>query len=221
MSAKWGRTRAAINTGYGYSPVLRSLSAPTRLTSKVSTNRTRGGKTLTKRQRELRARKLLQGGFALPGGGEFLKSFLLSLSGTAKNALKQLMLETGASITELLSDPKRLLLMLKNIAPKVVNVFARIFGLKKWFNKHKDDDIDDTSMNDKPSKKQELNSDVIMQWIQSKYPKLFTVIEKSTPKQVQEIMRLINQEQQQQQYQQQQQQQQPQPKSRELPPRYA
>lgn len=217
MSAKWGRTRAAINTGYGYSPVLRSLSAPTRLTSKVSTSRTRGGKTLTKRQRELQARKLLQGGFAFPGG-EFVKSLLLSLSGTAKNALKQVMLETGASITELLSDPKRLILMVKNIAPKVVNTFVRIFGLKKWFKKHKNDDIDDdTSMNDKPSKKQELNSDVVMQWIQSKYPKLFTVIEKSTPKQVQEIMRLINQEQQQQQQYQQQQQQ---LESGELRPRY-
>ena len=67
---------------------------------------------------------------ALRGGDGFFSTLFESLGGTAMNAIKQLALETGASITELLSDPKALIQKLAVFAPAAVSAVRSFFSGK-------------------------------------------------------------------------------------------
>lgn len=71
---------------------------------------------------------------ALRGGESFFGPLLESLGGTAMNAIKQLALETGASLTQLLSDPKALISNLMSFAP------AAARAVKRWFSGESDED---------------------------------------------------------------------------------
>lgn len=80
--------------------------------------RGRGGKT-TKRK--------LRGGDL-----SWVSTLLQSIGGTAMNAIKNLALETGASLTELFADPKALIQKLMVFAPAAASAVKRFFtGNKK------------------------------------------------------------------------------------------
>ena len=112
---------------------------------------TRGGSSLIKGSREAKARmaylrslrgrgrrcrktsskRMLRG-----GDMSWLSTLLESLGGTAMNAIKRLATETGASITELLADPKALIQKLMVIAPAAARAVKNFFsGSKKQKDK--------------------------------------------------------------------------------------
>lgn len=105
-----------------------------------------GGKTLLKGSPEAKARMAylrslrghgkLRGGrsynnAALRGGDGFFSSLLQSIGGTAMNAIKNLATETGASITELLSNPKDLIQKLMIFAPAAAQAVKNFFSGRK------------------------------------------------------------------------------------------
>lgn len=102
---------------------------------------TRGGSSLIKGSREAKARmaylRSLRGRGCrktsskrkLRGGDmSWFKPLLESLGGTAMNAIKQLAMETGASLTELLADPKGLVEKLMAFAPAAANTVKNLFS---------------------------------------------------------------------------------------------
>ncbi len=106
----------------------------------------RGGKTLLKGSKEAKAhmaylRSLRGRGRScttksrsrkIRGGSDgFFSTLLESLGGTAMNAIKQLALETGASITELLADPKALISKLMTFAPAAARMVKKFFSSKE------------------------------------------------------------------------------------------
>lgn len=102
---------------------------------------TRGGSSLVKGSKEAKARmaylrslrgKTRGGKYALRGGDmSWVKPLLESLGGTAMNAIKKLALETGASLTELMADPKSLIQNLMNFAPAAARAVKNFFTGKK------------------------------------------------------------------------------------------
>ena len=74
---------------------------------------------------------------ALKGGDEFFSTLLSSLGGTAMNAIKNLALQTGASITELLADPKTLIQNLMVFAPAAARAVKNFFSGKSKKDKGK------------------------------------------------------------------------------------
>lgn len=109
----------------------------------------KGGKTLLKGSPEAKARmaylRSLRGhgkrrlcgsgrsynNAALHGGDGFFSTLLESIGGTAMNAIKKLALETGASITELLSNPKDLIQKLLVFAPAAARAVKSFFSGRK------------------------------------------------------------------------------------------
>lgn len=88
--------------------------------------------------RSLRGRGRSCGGKkALRGGDQFFSTLLQSLGGTAMNAIKQLALETGASLTELLADPKALIQNLMVFAPAAARAVKNFFSGKSSVDKKK------------------------------------------------------------------------------------
>lgn len=101
----------------------------------------RGGSSLIKGSREAKARmaylRSLRGrGYRKTSskrrlrGGDlgWISSLLESLGGTAMNAIRQLATETGASITELLADPKSLIQKLMVFAPAAASAVRNFFS---------------------------------------------------------------------------------------------
>lgn len=107
---------------------------------------TRGGSSLIKGSREAKARmaylrslrgrgrgcgktsskRMLRG-----GDMSWFNTLLESIGGTAMNAIKQLALETGASITELLANPKDLIQKLMIFAPSAARTIKNFFSGRK------------------------------------------------------------------------------------------
>lgn len=105
---------------------------------------TRGGSSLVKGSREAKARmaylRSLRGHGCrkttkrnMRGGADWswVSALVESIGGTAMNAIKQLALETGASIVELLSDPKALIQKLMVVAPSAARAVKNFFAGKK------------------------------------------------------------------------------------------
>jgi len=105
---------------------------------------TRGGSSLVKGSREAKARmaylRSLRGHGcrkttkrSMRGGADWswVSALVESIGGTAMNAIKQLALETGASIVELLSDPKALVQKLMVFAPAAARAVKNFFAGKK------------------------------------------------------------------------------------------
>lgn len=112
--------------------------------------------------RSLRSKKLKGRGktrsynnAALYGGeqttSEFFSALFESLGASALSAIKNLALETGASITELLADPKALVQKLSTFAPGVAKKVKKFFGVQTA-----DDDEDDNKNSELDRKKQYL-----------------------------------------------------------------
>lgn len=112
--------------------------------------------------RSLRSKKLKGRGktrtynnAALYGGeqttSEFFSALFESLGASALSAIKNLALETGASLTELLADPKSLVQKLANFAPGAAKKVKKFFGLQTA-----DDDEDDNKSSELDRKKQYL-----------------------------------------------------------------
>lgn len=130
-----------------------------------------GGKSLIKGSKEAKARmaylrslrsKKLKGrgktrsynNAALYGGNEtseFFSTLLQSLGASAMSTIKNLALETGASLTQLLADPKALVQKLSTFAPGVAKKVKKFFGIQS-----PDDDIDDDENPELKRKKQYL-----------------------------------------------------------------
>lgn len=104
----------------------------------------RGGSSLIKGSREAKARmaylRSLRGHGcrkttkrSMRGGADFswVSALVESIGGTAMNAIKQLALDTGASIVELLSDPKALIQKLMVFAPAAARAVKNFFAGKK------------------------------------------------------------------------------------------
>ena len=72
-------------------------------------------------------RKMLKGGDM----SSFIGPLLESIGGTAANAIKRLALDTGASITQLLSDPKSLIQNLMLFAPAAARAVKNFFTGRK------------------------------------------------------------------------------------------
>lgn len=104
---------------------------------------TRGGSSLIKGSREAKARmaylRSLRGHGCrkttkrkLKGGDlGWVSALVESIGGTAMNAIKQLAMDTGASIVELLSDPKSLIQKLMVFAPAAARAVKSFFSGKK------------------------------------------------------------------------------------------
>lgn len=112
--------------------------------------------------RSLRSKKLKGRGktrsynnAALYGGeqttSEFFSALFESLGASALSAIKNLALETGASLTELLADPKSLVQKLSTFAPGVAKKVKKFFGVQTA-----DDDEDDNKSSELDRKKQYL-----------------------------------------------------------------
>lgn len=103
----------------------------------------RGGSSLIKGSREAKARmaylRSLRGHGCrkttkrkLKGGDlGWVSALVESIGGTAMNAIKQLAMDTGASIVELLSDPKSLIQKLMVFAPAAARAVKSFFSGKK------------------------------------------------------------------------------------------
>lgn len=137
MPAKWGTTRAAINTGYGLRSHPEYLFAgpygtiPTRTPS-------RGGKALVKGSKEAklymaRLRAMRGKGYnssALRGAGlaEIASSLASAIGGQAMETIKKIAERLKVRVVDLLKDPDKLIAILKEIAPKIAE------AVKKFFN---------------------------------------------------------------------------------------
>lgn len=171
MSSLWSKTSTAVANGYGmnfgkiglpnpfYKPLPMGIHPELLMDPPYAHRVVRGGKKLPKLPPSLSVVQALKkakkgksrvkgagksyDSAALRGGDNFFATLLESLGGTAMNAIKRLAMETGASITELLADPKALIQKLMVFAPRAVAAVKRVFGLGGKKKKKKLDEYDD------------------------------------------------------------------------------
>lgn len=125
MSSLWSRTSAAVNTGYGMRPTPLSGDIDwKKLLESINRGPIAKTKGAGKKTRSRRSRR----SYDVYGGEEFWGTLLQSLGASASSAIKQLALETGASITELLANPKELIAKLMTFAPAAAKAVAGFFG---------------------------------------------------------------------------------------------
>lgn len=176
MSSLWSKTSTAVANGYGmnfgkiglpnpfYKPLPLGIHPELLMDPPYAHRPVRGGKKLPKLPPSLSVVQALKkakkgklrvkgagksyDSAALRGGDNFFATLLESLGGTAMNAIKRLAMETGASITELLADPKALIQKLMVFAPRAVAAVKRVFGLGGKKKKKYDYDGEDEEEED-------------------------------------------------------------------------